>query len=91
MAKSAEVDSRAVRVSDDAINETVEAMYEKGGTTRDAYDMDRLGKRQVLQRNFSYYSIFGFAMILMSTWEVILACVFLYLSVGIEISSSTAS
>lgn len=60
-------------------------VVEKHGTERDAYDMARMGKVQMLrvrpcptesklllnrfQRNFGYYSILGFSMILMATWE----------------------
>ncbi|KAL8698786.1 MAG: hypothetical protein Q9201_006378 [Fulgogasparrea decipioides] len=62
-----------------------ELVVEKHGTERDAHDMARMGKIQVLrvklylmktklllsyfQRNFDYYSILGFSMILMATWE----------------------
>ncbi|KAL9004690.1 MAG: hypothetical protein Q9188_002505 [Gyalolechia gomerana] len=58
---------------------------QKRGTEHDAHDMARMGKVQSLrvklcptksklllkyfQRNFGYYSILGFSMILMATWE----------------------
>ncbi|KAM5469156.1 hypothetical protein MauCBS54593_004508 [Microsporum audouinii] len=41
----------------------------RDGTANDVQDMKRMGKQQQLQRNFSFLSIFGFSMILMSTWE----------------------
>ncbi|KAK2877814.1 hypothetical protein FQN49_001171 [Arthroderma sp. PD_2] len=41
----------------------------RDGTANDVQDMQRMGKQQQLQRNFSFLSIFGFSMILMSTWE----------------------
>lgn len=62
---------------------------EKYGTLADRRDMDRMGKTQKLrvgrqsgsmfpvlthrQRNFGFFSIFGFSMILLSTWEMQLA------------------
>ncbi|KAI4270732.1 MAG: hypothetical protein LQ337_006496 [Flavoplaca oasis] len=45
----------------------------KHGTESDARDMRRMGKPQSLQRNFAFYSTFGFSMVLMSSWEVQLA------------------
>ena len=60
-----------------------------GGTARDQQDMYRLGKHQSLrvelfqcideaaayiaQRIFGHFSTFGFAMVLMSSWEAELA------------------
>lgn len=38
-------------------------------TNQDAVDMARLGKAQQFQRNFSYWSTFGFVSIYMATWE----------------------
>lgn len=40
------------------------------GSTRDTLDMERMGKQQTLRRNFTFISIFGFSLILMSTWEI---------------------
>lgn len=45
----------------------------RDGTARDVQDMHRMGKQQLFQRNFRFYSIFSFIMILLSTWEAILA------------------
>ena len=44
----------------------------KGSTAADKRDMLRLGKIQELRRNFSFVPIFGYAMILMSSWECML-------------------
>lgn len=52
-----------------------ETVIQKLGTARDAEDMQRLGRIQELRRNFGFLSISGFAMILMSTWQVLLAAV----------------
>ncbi|KAF2435933.1 putative GABA permease [Tothia fuscella] len=43
---------------------------EKYGTPSDQRDMFRMGKTQKLRRNFGFFSIFGFSMILLSTWEI---------------------
>lgn len=40
-----------------------------GSSARDGKDMDRMGKRQELRRNFRRFSIFCFTMVLMATWE----------------------
>ncbi|KAF2764011.1 amino acid transporter [Teratosphaeria nubilosa] len=39
------------------------------GTKYDQRDMLRMGKRQELRRNFQFFSIWGYALILCSTWE----------------------
>ena len=41
----------------------------KKGTDADQQDMNRLGKKQVLRREFRFISIVGFICILQSTWE----------------------
>ncbi|KAK9780448.1 putative Amino acid transporter [Seiridium cardinale] len=46
---------------------------EKQGTTEDRVNMLRMGKIQELRRNFRFFSIFGFSMILMSSWEACLS------------------
>ena len=74
--------SAAPKESDDSISV-------EGGTARDQRDMYRLGKHQSLrvelfhdigeaaayiaQRIFGHFSTFGFAMVLMSSWEAELA------------------
>ncbi|KAF2502800.1 amino acid transporter [Lophium mytilinum] len=45
---------------------------EKKGTPDDQKDMSRMGKLQEMRRNFKFVSIFGYAMILMSSWETTL-------------------
>ncbi|KAH6838420.1 amino acid permease-like protein [Alternaria rosae] len=40
-----------------------------GGTAHDAEDMQRMGKKQELRRNFRLISIIGFVVVLQSTWE----------------------
>jgi choline transport protein len=51
-------------------------MYsEKKGTQSDQCDMYRMGKVQQLRRNFRFFTIFGFLMVLMATWEGQLTCV----------------
>lgn len=44
----------------------------KAGTGVDRADMHRMGKAQELRRNFSFIPIFGFAAVLMVTWEAIM-------------------
>ncbi|KAK8107543.1 amino acid transporter [Apiospora kogelbergensis] len=44
----------------------------KDGTSRDVHDMYRMGKEQLLRRNFRFFSIFSFTVVLLSTWEVVL-------------------
>ncbi|TLD39557.1 gb [Venturia nashicola] len=50
-------------------NHAVSDAPEMLGTSRDQKDMYRMGKVQLLKRNFSFWSIFGFSIILLSTWE----------------------
>ena len=40
-----------------------------GGNGHDQHDMDRMGKKQELRRNFEFISIVGFISILQATWE----------------------
>ena len=55
----------------DSNNETI-LQEPKGGTRHDVHDMNRMGKRQELRRNFRFVSIVGFVMVLQSTWESVL-------------------
>ena len=48
---------------------------QKNGTRSDVLSMWRLGKKQEFLRNFKFISIFGFSMILMSSWEIMLGYV----------------
>ncbi len=45
----------------------------KDGTPSDQHDMSRMGKSQQLRRNFHFIPIFGFAAVLMITWEATLS------------------
>lgn len=45
----------------------------KDGTSADVHDMQRMGKQQQTQRNFRHITILGFCMVILSTWEAILA------------------
>ena len=52
-----------------------EEMLRKGEMTdeeRDAVDLLRLGKTQILKRNYGFMAIFGFACVIMVTWEIVL-------------------
>jgi len=46
---------------------------EKEGTSADAHDMARMGRRQETRRNFRLITILGFTMVALSSWEAILA------------------
>ncbi|KAF2703700.1 amino acid transporter [Pleomassaria siparia CBS 279.74] len=48
----------------------------------DEIDMDRMGKLQELKRNFNFMSIFGYSVILGSTWEYSLVVIGIPLSNG---------
>ncbi|KAF2795955.1 amino acid transporter [Melanomma pulvis-pyrius CBS 109.77] len=52
------------------------------GSQHDEVDMDRMGKLQELRRNFKFMSIFGYAVILGSTWEYALVIIGIPLSNG---------
>jgi hypothetical protein len=70
--KSAEVHTKE---GQDAFNERSldYNVAEKDATTADAYDMHRMGKTQETRRNFRSVTILGFCIVLLSTWEFILA------------------
>lgn len=53
---------------DDAFEHT-DLPPEKAGTAPDRRDMYRMGKAQEFKRNFTFIPIFGFAAVLMITWE----------------------
>ena len=57
------------------IGDTDSEVSEKKGTSADRNAMWRMGKVQQFRRNFRFLSIFGFSMILMSTWETALGFV----------------
>lgn len=54
----------------------------KGATSDDARDMLRMGKTQETRRNFRSITILGFCMVILSTWEAILATSVFALSNG---------
>lgn len=54
----------------------------KGGTVSDTLDMLRMGKKQETRRNFKHVTILGFCMVILSTWEAILATAVFSLSNG---------
>jgi choline transport protein len=54
----------------------------KGATTDDTRDMLRMGKTQETRRNFRSITILGFCMVILSTWEAILATSVFALSNG---------
>ncbi|KAH7380206.1 amino acid/polyamine transporter I [Phaeosphaeria sp. MPI-PUGE-AT-0046c] len=58
------------------------AVKEKHGTEHDGLDMDRMGKLQQLRREFRFMSIFGYAVILGSTWEYSLVIIGISLNNG---------
>ncbi|KIV95884.1 hypothetical protein PV10_03485 [Exophiala mesophila] len=63
----------AVTSNHDAVaDSSSDLLDEKRGTVKDTEDMKRMGKQQLFRRNFGFLSIFGFAMILMSTWQALL-------------------
>ncbi|KAH9826561.1 Amino acid permease [Teratosphaeria destructans] len=51
------------------IDPTAQAREQYLGTRYDQRDMWRMGKRQELRRDFQFFSIWGYALILSSTWE----------------------
>ncbi|WEW58032.1 hypothetical protein PRK78_003499 [Emydomyces testavorans] len=71
MRKVADLESRTALDNADTVDGDT-FLNEKDGTANDVRDMKRMGKQQQLRRNFSFLPIFGFSMILMSTWESVL-------------------
>jgi choline transport protein len=57
--------------------DVVSEFCEKRGTRADILSMWRLGKKQEFLRNFRFVSIYGFSMILMATWEIMLGYILL--------------
>jgi choline transport protein len=57
--------------------DVVSEFSEKRGTRADILSMWRLGKKQEFLRNFRFVSIYGFSMILMATWEIMLGYILL--------------
>ncbi|KAM7183667.1 amino acid transporter [Naviculisporaceae sp. PSN 640] len=59
----------AVEGDDSVPGSDSEYTVQNEGTELDKKDMWRMGKKQQLRRNFRFFSIFGFVMVLMATWE----------------------
>jgi choline transport protein len=57
-------------------------MADKGATSEDTRDMIRMGKTQETRRTFRSITILGFCMVILSTWEAILATSVFALSNG---------
>ncbi|CAN8105079.1 unnamed protein product [Discula destructiva] len=55
-------------------SESNESSDSRRGNVADRADMYRMGKVQELRRDFSATTIFGFTMILIASWEAVLAC-----------------
>jgi len=55
---------------DGAVSASIPEKYR--GTAADRHDMRVLGRRQVLQRNFSGVTMLGFASMVMVAWEAVL-------------------
>ncbi|KAF2731622.1 amino acid transporter [Polyplosphaeria fusca] len=55
---------------DDVYDSNVPVRYR--GTSNDKRDMNMLGKRQVLRRNFKFVTMLAFASTVMASWEVLL-------------------
>ena len=64
---------RNVRQTVDVIEEDID---EKLGTKHDRRGMERMGKKQELRRDFQFFSIWGFAVILGCSWEYVFMSVF---------------
>ncbi|KAK4544789.1 hypothetical protein LTR36_004038 [Oleoguttula mirabilis] len=65
-AKEAGVDVDGVELADVTEGPAVE---QRLGTKADRRDMERMGKKPELRRNFQAFSLFGYAVILGCTWE----------------------
>lgn len=51
------------------------------GTSHDKTEMETLGRKQVLRRNFRFLSMLGFGSTLICTWEILLADI-LFISIN---------
>jgi hypothetical protein len=60
-------------IDDDAeVVDDVSGLLINGYTKRDQKDMNRMGKKQELMRNFRRLSAFSFTVMLTATWEYLL-------------------
>ena len=54
------------------ISEVDDGAPKKYSEMRDKMDMDRIGKKQELKRNFRLFSIFSFMCVAMSSWVFVI-------------------
>ncbi|KAK5943161.1 hypothetical protein PMZ80_004167 [Knufia obscura] len=73
---------KSVQVTETYAPDGIPQTGEKAGTVEDREAMRRLGKQQLFKRNFGFLSIFGFALILMATWQSLLGTIALALGNG---------
>ena len=64
-----EVKEASVSSNSDIVNDITPVSSEKNGTEWDQRGMERIGKKQELRREFKFFSITGYAMILGCSWE----------------------
>ncbi|KAI5309860.1 hypothetical protein KEM55_002253, partial [Ascosphaera atra] len=69
------MDAKSVKSVDNAVysDESAVQIDTHGGTDADRLDMARVGRDQVMNRNFRFISVVGFTAVLMSTWESVLS------------------
>lgn len=79
--KNAELHVASDRFENEAGSATA-TVADKGATTEDARDMLRMGKTQETRRTFRSITILGFCMVILSTWETVLATSVFALSNG---------
>ncbi|KMP04648.1 hypothetical protein CIRG_04329 [Coccidioides immitis RMSCC 2394] len=65
-----ETGASSVPVDDETQDDSI--AKESGGTWQDKKDMWRAGVHQELNRNFRFFTILGFATVLMATWESVM-------------------
>ena len=78
----------AVRPVDDLAEDDVD---EKLGTAHDQRAMIRMGKKQELRRNFRFFSIWGFAVMLGCSWEYVFMSVESQIGVAVGADSLVAA
>ena len=64
-----EVKEASMSSNSDVLNDVSQTTSEKAGTDWDQRGMARIGKKQELRREFKFFSITGYAMILGCSWE----------------------
>lgn len=66
-------DTKVAQSQVDSEPSRFDELSEKGVTPKDMQDMARMGKVQETRRNFHSITIFGFWMVILSTWEAVLS------------------